>query len=120
MLDVNIKFLFWQAAGAVGGAMAILEVIPPKYKHRLGGPSLKVDMHTGAIAEGVLTFLITFAVLVIILKGPRSSIVKTWLIAVATVVLVMSGSTYTGPAMNPANVSCLNFYFCPGFSISIV
>lgn len=100
--------------------MAILEVIPPKYKHMLGGPSLKVDLHTGAIAEGVLTFLITFAVLVIIIKGPRSSIVKTWLLAVATVVLVVSGSTYTGPSMNPANVSCLPFYLCPGYSISII
>ncbi|KAK2638112.1 hypothetical protein Ddye_025907 [Dipteronia dyeriana] len=92
-----------QAAGAVGGALSIVEVMPPKYKHMLGGPSLKVDLHTGAIAEGVLTFLITFAVLVIILKGPRGNIVKTWLLAMATVVLVVAGGAYTGPSMNPAN-----------------
>ncbi|KAJ0078943.1 hypothetical protein Patl1_23007 [Pistacia atlantica] len=102
LLSMALRFPA-QAAGAVGGAMAILEVVPPKYKHMLGGPSLKVDLHTGAIAEGVLTFLITFAVLVIILKGPRNGIVKIWLLAVATVVLVVSGSTYTGPSMNPAN-----------------
>lgn len=71
----------------------------------LGGPSLQVDLHTGAIAEGVLTFLITFAVLVIMLKGPQSNILKTWLVAVATVVLIVTGSAYTGPSMNPANVS---------------
>lgn len=79
--------------------------MPIQYKHMIGGPSLKVELHTGAVAEGILTFLITFAVLVIILKGPRNSVLKTWLLAVATVALVLSGSAYTGPAMNPAIVS---------------
>ncbi|KAG4940336.1 hypothetical protein JHK87_044207 [Glycine soja] len=92
-----------QAAGAAGGALAIMEVIPAKYRHMIGGPSLKVDLHTGAVAEGVLTFVITFVVLLIFLKGPRSDLLKTWLLATATVVLVMVGSAYTGPAMNPAN-----------------
>ncbi|OAY66797.1 Aquaporin SIP1-2, partial [Ananas comosus] len=73
-----------QAAGAVGGAMAIVELMPPQYKHMLGGPSLKVDPHTGAVAEGVLTFTITFAVLWILLKGPRNPILKTWMLAVST------------------------------------
>ncbi|XP_057496065.1 aquaporin SIP1-1-like [Actinidia eriantha] len=92
-----------QAAGAVCGAMAIGEVMPMQYKHMLGGPSLKVDLHTGAMAEGALTFTITFAILLIVLKGPRSPVLKTWLISMATVVLVVTGSSYTGPAMNPAN-----------------
>lgn len=92
-----------QAAGAVGGALAIMEVMPSQYKHMLGGPSLKVDLHTGAIAEGVLTFTITFAVLLIILRGPKSPLIKNWLLAMSTVTLVVSGSSYTGPSMNPAN-----------------
>ncbi|KAJ7976351.1 Aquaporin SIP1-1 like [Quillaja saponaria] len=92
-----------QAAGAVGGALAVMEVMPIQYKHMLGGPTLKVDLHTGAIAEGVLTFLISFCVLVIVLRGPQSSILKTWLLAVSTVVFVVAGSAYTGPSMNPAN-----------------
>lgn len=71
----------------------------------LGGPSLKVDVHTGAIAEGVLTFIISFAVLYIILRGPKSNILKTWLLAMSTVTLVVAGGAYTGPSMNPANVS---------------
>ncbi|KAL0452882.1 UNVERIFIED_CONTAM: Aquaporin SIP1-1 [Sesamum latifolium] len=96
-----------QAAGAVGGALAILEVMPMQYKHMLGGPSLKVDLHTGAIAEGVLTFIITFAVLLIVLRGPRNPLVKNWLLAMSTVTLVVAGSSYTGPSMNPANsISC--------------
>jgi aquaporin SIP len=88
----------------VGGALAISELMPDKYKHMLGGPSLKVDPHTGAVAEGVLTFVITFAVLCIIVKGPRNPIVKTAMLSVSTVSLVLTGAAYTGPSMNPANV----------------
>ena len=94
-----------QAAGAVGGAVAIIEAMPVQYKHMLGGPSLKVDTNTGAIAEGVLTFLMTLAVLFIIIKGPKSMFVKNWMLAISTVSLVVAGTTYTGPSMNPANVS---------------
>ncbi|KMT17624.1 hypothetical protein BVRB_2g035730 [Beta vulgaris subsp. vulgaris] len=92
-----------QAAGAVAGALAISEVMPSQYKHMLGGPSIKVDLHTAAVAEGVLTFLITFIVLIIILKVPGGMLVKTWLLAMATVTMVVTGSSYTGPSMNPAN-----------------
>ncbi|KAK6161617.1 hypothetical protein DH2020_004998 [Rehmannia glutinosa] len=92
-----------QAAGAVGGVLAIFEVMPMQYKHMLGGPSLKVDLHTGAIAEGVLTFIITFAVLIIIIRGPSNPLIKNWLLAMSTVALVVAGSSYTGPSMNPAN-----------------
>lgn len=85
--------------------MAIKEVMPEGYKHMLSGPKLKVDLHTGAIAEGVLTFLISLAVLTIIVKVPGGMLVKTWLLSMATVALVVTGSSYTGPSMNPANVS---------------
>ncbi|KAH0448144.1 hypothetical protein IEQ34_021944 [Dendrobium chrysotoxum] len=86
-----------------GGVLAIVEFMPSQYKHMLGGPSVKVDLHTAAIAEGLLTFLISFAVLWIVIKGPRSMVVKSLMVAVTTVTLVVSGSGYTGPAMNPAN-----------------
>ncbi|KAF2306846.1 hypothetical protein GH714_021976 [Hevea brasiliensis] len=36
-------------------------------------------------------------------RGPRNSLVQNWLLAVVTVTLVVSGSKYTGPSMNPAN-----------------
>ncbi|KAJ8510480.1 hypothetical protein OPV22_000914 [Ensete ventricosum] len=102
LLSMALRFPA-QAAGAVAGALAIMEVMPPQYKRMLGGPSLKVDLHTGAVAEGVLTFTITLAVLWIIIRGPRSPVVKTWMVAVSTVAMVVAGAGYTGPAMNPAN-----------------
>lgn len=95
----------------MGGALALAELMPPQYKHMLGGPSLKVDLHTGAAAEGVLTFCITLAVLWIVIKGPSSAFVKSWLLAVTTVTFVLAGAGYTGPSMNPANVSCFFRYF---------
>ncbi|KAF5746334.1 putative aquaporin sip2.1 [Tripterygium wilfordii] len=48
-----------QAAGAVGGAKAILQFIPTQYKHMIKGPALKVDLHTGAGAV-VFDFLEIF------------------------------------------------------------
>ncbi|TKY46219.1 aquaporin SIP1-2 [Spatholobus suberectus] len=101
LLSMALRFPA-QALGSVGGVLAVMEVMPPKYRHLIGGPSLKVDLHTGALAEGVLTFIITFVVLLIMLRGPRSEAGKTWLMAISTVVLIIVGSGYTGPAMNPA------------------
>ncbi|KAF8711444.1 hypothetical protein HU200_029479 [Digitaria exilis] len=92
-----------QAAGAVGGALAISELMPEQYKHTLAGPALKVGAHTGALAELVLTFVITLAVLWIIVKGPRNPVVKTSLLSVSIVSLIVAGAEYTGPSMNPAN-----------------
>ncbi|KAL6868330.1 hypothetical protein ACP4OV_015175 [Aristida adscensionis] len=92
-----------QAAGAVGGAAALSALTPEGYRHLLGAPSLKVDPHTGAAAEGVLTFAITMAALWVVVKGPRSTIVKTLMLAVCTLGLVLAGAAYTGPSMNPAN-----------------
>ncbi|KAK7380664.1 hypothetical protein VNO78_33179 [Psophocarpus tetragonolobus] len=91
-----------QALSSVAGVLAVMEVVPPKYRHMVVGPSLKVDLHTGALAEGLLTFVITFVVLFIMLRGPRSEAMKTWLMAVSTVILITVGTPYTGPAMNPA------------------
>ncbi|KAL2335091.1 hypothetical protein Fmac_016304 [Flemingia macrophylla] len=101
LLSMALRFPA-QVLGSVAGVVAIMEVMPPKYKHMIGGPSLKVSLHTGAIAEGVLTFVITFIVLLIMLRGPRSEAKKTSLMAMSTVVLITVGSSYTGPAMNPA------------------
>ncbi|XP_076946394.1 aquaporin SIP1-1-like [Bidens hawaiensis] len=92
-----------QAVGAVGGVMAIMELMPIEYKHMLEGPTLKVDLHTGAIAEGVLTFAINFVVLWIFIKGPKSLFLKNWLLSVASMAVIVPGSSYTGPSMNPAN-----------------
>ncbi|CAM8914256.1 unnamed protein product [Rhodiola kirilowii] len=45
LISLSIRFPA-QAAGAVGGVLAVKEFLPPKYQHMVGGgPYLKVDLH---------------------------------------------------------------------------
>ncbi|KAF4382667.1 hypothetical protein F8388_015495 [Cannabis sativa] len=92
-----------QAAGGVAGVKALLKFMPKEYKGFLRGPSLKVDLHTGAAAEGVLTFMFCFSVLMVVVRGPKSPFLKVWLLSYVTTGLYFLGSGYTGPSMNPAN-----------------
>ena len=92
-----------QMAGAVGGVLAIQELMPKPYKHMLSGPKLKVPVGTGVLAEAALTFTITLIVMWALLRGPSNPIAKTFCIIVGTISLVAAGTPYTGPAMNPAN-----------------
>ncbi|XVE86175.1 hypothetical protein DITRI_Ditri18aG0014900 [Diplodiscus trichospermus] len=102
LLSMSVRFPA-QAAGGVAGVKAILGVIPDEYRNILKGPSLKVDLQAGAIAEGLLSFGHSLALFVILFRGPKNPALKLWLMAVATVALVRTGAKYTGPSMNPAN-----------------
>lgn len=64
---------------------------------------MKVDSHTGCAAEGIFTFVLCFTQLTIFTRGPRNMLLKVWMVAVMMVGLVMTGSRYTRPSMNPAN-----------------
>jgi aquaporin SIP len=68
-----------------------------------------VDPHTDALAEGVLTFIITLTVLWVIIKGPRNVILKTLLLSTSIVPVILAGAEYTGLFVNPANVNILPF-----------
>ncbi|ONM04211.1 Aquaporin SIP1-1, partial [Zea mays] len=92
-----------QAVGVVGDALAISELMQAQYKHTLAGPSLKVDPHTGALAEGMLTFVITLTMLWVIIKGPSNIILKALLLSTSIVSVILAGAEYKGPSMNPAN-----------------
>jgi aquaporin SIP len=101
---MKLRF-FTQAVGAVGGVLAVRELIPSAYKHLLRGPRLMVGLNTGILAEFVLTSVITFSVLFAVLKGPRSPVLKTSIIVLATYAVVLLGAGFTGPSLNPAHVS---------------
>ncbi|KAG6532064.1 hypothetical protein ZIOFF_005902 [Zingiber officinale] len=108
LISMAICFLA-QAVGVIGGLLALYEVMSSEYKNLLVEPYLKVDLHTGAIAEGVLTFVITVVVLCIIFKGPWSALVKTLMITICTLGVIIVGNDYTGSSMYPANVSAPDF-----------
>ncbi|KAI5061786.1 hypothetical protein GOP47_0022325 [Adiantum capillus-veneris] len=92
-----------QAAGAVGGVLAARELVPPSHREKISGPRLLVDLNKGILSELILTFLITFSVLVAIFKGPKNKFWKNWIIISSTVVVVILGAGYTGPSLNPAH-----------------
>ncbi|KAL1324998.1 hypothetical protein HN51_035096 [Arachis hypogaea] len=92
-----------QALGGALGAKGLLSVVPPQYKILLKGPYLKVDLHTGAFAEGALVFALNLAILIIVMKGPKNPFLKVYMISLTTLTLAICGSGYTGPSMNPAN-----------------
>lgn len=102
-----------QIIGAMVGAFITVSCLPEIYRPMVIGPYLRVDPHIGAIAEGILTFLVVCIVLIVSLKGPRSGIRRTWITSISRVSLSTLGAEYTGPAMNPANVSLsTNFSVC--------
>src|SRR5262249_50725440 len=102
LMSIAVRFPA-QVAAAVAGAKGITQLMPTQYKHVLRGPSLKVDSHTGAIAEGVLSFAFCLVLLLVSLKGPKNLVLKVWLRSFAVAGLVVAGGKYSGPSMNPAN-----------------
>ncbi|KAF2305403.1 hypothetical protein GH714_004960 [Hevea brasiliensis] len=68
------------------------------------GPRLNVDIHHGALTEGLLTFAIVTISLGLSRKIPGSFFMKTWISSVSKLALHILGSDLTGGCMNPASV----------------
>ena len=99
--------------GAVAGAEAMMHLTPPKYKHYIGGPKLKVHPTIGMMVEAVLTYAIALVTLQTRLKGPRNPQTRMLIVVVATITLVRLGARFTGPSMNPGCVSySTHFVLC--------
>lgn len=92
------------AIGAAGGVWAVHELMPGSFKHTLGpGPNLKGGLHQGALAEGVLTFVLTLVVLYVVLRATKNRFLQTPIIVTCALILVRFAGAYTGPAMNPSD-----------------
>ncbi|KAK9951334.1 hypothetical protein M0R45_006785 [Rubus argutus] len=86
--------------GSVAGVRLITEIFP-----EIGlGPRLNVDIHRGALTEGLLTFAIVTISLGLSRKIPGSFFMKTWISSVSKLTLHILGSDLTGGCMNPASV----------------
>lgn len=93
-----------QVIGSVAGVRLITEIFP-----EIGlGPRLNVDIHRGALTEGLLTFAIVTISLGLSRKIPGSFFMKTWISSVSKLTLHILGSDLTGGCMNPASVSTSN------------
>ncbi|PSS01051.1 Aquaporin SIP2-1 like [Actinidia chinensis var. chinensis] len=101
------KFLFTfgaripaQVVGSITGVRLIIESFP-EIGH---GPSLNVDIHRGALTEGLLTFAIVTISLILSRSMPGSFYTKTWISSLSKLSLHILGSDLTGGCMNPASV----------------
>lgn len=95
--------------GSIIGVKLITETFP-EVGH---GPRLNVDIHRGALTEGLLAFAIVFVSLGLAKKDPNSFFVKTWITSVSKLSLQILGSDLTGGCMNPASVSTFVYFFLP-------
>jgi len=95
----------FQIAGSIIGVRLIKETFP-QVGH---GPRLNVDIHHGAMIEGLLTFMIVIISLGLKKKDPKSFFMKTWISTISKMTLHILGSDLTGGIMNPASVSALIF-----------
>lgn len=101
-----------QIAGSVIGVMLVKQTFP-QVGH---GPRLNVDIHHGAMIEGLLTFMIVIVSLGLNKKDPRSFFMKTWISTISKMSLHILGSDLTGGIMNPA--SALGWAYARGDHIT--
>jgi aquaporin SIP len=90
----------FQVIGAVLGVNLIQYAFPEVGK----GARLSVNVHHGALAEGLASFLVVM-VSVTLKKEMKSFFMKTWITSIWKHTLHILGSDISGGIMNPASVS---------------
>lgn len=99
----GLLYIGGQLAGAVGGALLIVAVVPGD-GGTLGATSLGLDVGPGAglLTETILTFALVFVIFgtAVDPKGPNS--LAPLLIGLTVAVDIMIGGPLTGASMNPA------------------
>ncbi|KAG9454943.1 hypothetical protein H6P81_007847 [Aristolochia fimbriata] len=88
-----------QVLGSIIG-VSLLKQTFPEIGH---GPRLNVDIHKGALTEGILAFVVGFVTLGLAWKDPNNFFIKTWISTMAKLSLHILGSDLTGGVMNPAS-----------------
>ncbi|KAI5427503.1 probable aquaporin SIP2-1 [Lathyrus oleraceus] len=90
-----------QVFGSIVGVKFLIYTIPEVGQ----GPRLNVDIHQGALTEGLLTFVIVSISLgLAATKIQGNFFMKTWISSLSKLTLQILGSDLTGGCMNPASV----------------
>ncbi|KAK7336370.1 hypothetical protein VNO77_16909 [Canavalia gladiata] len=89
-----------QVLGSIVGVKLLIYTIPEVGR----GPSLNIDIHRGALTEGLLTFAIVTISLGLATKIRENFFMKTWISSLSKLTLHILGSDLTGGCMNPASV----------------
>ncbi|XP_042505584.1 probable aquaporin SIP2-1 isoform X2 [Macadamia integrifolia] len=84
-----------QVLGSISGVKYIIDTFPG-----IGhGPRLNVDIHRGALTEGLLTFAIVIISLGLARSNPSSFFIRAWVSSVSKLTLHILGSDLTGHGM---------------------
>lgn len=89
-----------QVFGSIVGVKLILDAFPEIGR----GPRLNIDIHRGALTEGLLTFVVVFISLSLARNLSGSFYRKTWISSVSKLSLHTLGADLTGGCMSPASV----------------
>lgn len=90
-----------QVFGSIIGVRLVLDTFPGIWR----GPELIINLHQGALTEGLLTFTQVLITLGIDRNIQGGFFRKTWINSILKLALHILGSDLTGGCMNPAAVS---------------
>lgn len=96
----NIGRIPFQVFGSIMGVRLILVTFPEIWR----GPELVINLHQGALTEGLLTFIQVLITLGLDRNIHGSFFRKTWISSILKLALHILGSDLTGGCMNPAAV----------------
>ncbi|KAI3742183.1 hypothetical protein L1987_59863 [Smallanthus sonchifolius] len=96
----NVGRIPFQVFGSIIGVRLILETFPEIWR----GPELIINLHQGALTEGLLTFTQVLITLGLDRNIHDSFFRKTWMNSILKLALHILGSDLTGGCMNPAAV----------------
>jgi len=101
--------------GSIVGVKLLIDTIPEVGQ----GPRLNVDIHQGALTEGLLTFaIVSISLGLATTKIYGNFFMKTWISSLSKLTLHILGSDLTGGCMNPAAVSTTVSEFISGYLVS--
>lgn len=90
-----------QVFGSIVGVKLLIDTIPEVGQ----GPRLNVDIHQGALTEGLLTFaIVSISLGLATTKIYGNFFMNTWISSLSKLTLHILGSDLTGGCMNPAAV----------------
>ncbi|KAJ9548041.1 hypothetical protein OSB04_020584 [Centaurea solstitialis] len=96
----NVGRIPFQIFGSIIGVRCILVIFPEIWR----GPELVINLHQGALTEGLLTFTQVLITLGLDRSFHGSFFWKNWINSVLKLALHILGSDLTGGCMNPAAV----------------